>query len=98
MQQDVADFLAAMKRSGEHLQSYRHKTALGMTDEQLAALTVTATLLLHHGDETDELHPIPNSRAATTLLQNSTFEIAPTLEPILELLVPFVRTHTPALT
>ena len=97
LQQDVAEFIAAMKRSGEHLRSYRHKTALGMTDEQLAGLTVPATLLLHHGDETDELHPIPNSRAATTLLQNSTFAIAPTLEPILELLLPFVRKYTPEL-
>ena len=75
MQQNVADFLAAMKRSGEHLQSFRHKTALGMTDEQLVGLKVPATLILHHGDETDELHPTPNSRAATTLLRNSTFEI-----------------------
>ena len=60
MQQNVADFLAAMKRSGEHLQSFRHKTALGMTDEQLVGLKVPATLNLPHGDETDELHPIPN--------------------------------------
>lgn len=97
LQQDVADFLSAMKRSGEHLQSYRHKTTLAMTDEQLAELDVAATLILHHGDETDELHPISNSRAATTLLQNSTFEIAPSLEPVLELLVPFVRKHTPAI-
>ena len=35
-QQNVADFLAAMKRSGEHLQSFRHMTALVITDEQLA--------------------------------------------------------------
>jgi len=94
MRQDVGDFMAAMKRTGEHLQSYRHKTTLGMSDEELSSLEV-ATLILHHGDETDELHPIPNSRAATTLLKNSAFEIADTLEPILELLVPFVRTHTP---
>jgi pimeloyl-ACP methyl ester carboxylesterase len=38
MEQDVDDFLAAMKRTGEHLQSFRSKTTLGMTDEQLAAL------------------------------------------------------------
>ncbi|MGI9612414.1 MAG: alpha/beta fold hydrolase [Acidimicrobiales bacterium] len=93
--QDVADFLAAMKRSGEHLRAYRHQTALGMTDQELAELDVPATLILHHGDETDELHPIPNSRAATTLFKNSSFEIAPTLEPILESLLPFVRGHTP---
>ncbi|MGI9614022.1 MAG: alpha/beta fold hydrolase [Acidimicrobiales bacterium] len=97
LQLELADFLAAMKRSGEHLRSYRHKTALGMTDEQLEALTIPATLLLHHGDETDELHPIPNSRAATTLLQNSRFEIAATLDPILEFVVPFVRQYTPTL-
>lgn len=97
MQQDAADFLAAMKRTGEHLQSYRSKTTLGMTDEQLAAIEVPATLILHHGSERDELHPITNSRAATTLLQNSTFEIAPTLEPVLKVLLPFVKKHTPVL-
>ena len=97
MQQNAADFLAAMKRSGEHLLSFRHMTALGKTDEQLAGLKVPATLLLHHGDESDELHPIPNSRAATTLLRNSTFKIAPSLEPLLDLLLPFVKKHTPVL-
>ena len=97
MKQDVSEFLAAMKRAGEHLQSFSQKTTLGMTDEQLAALTVPATLILHHGQEIDYLHPIVNSRAATTLIQNSTFEIAPTLEPILDLLLPFVRKHTPPL-
>ena len=95
MRQNVADFLAAMKRSGEHLQSFRYETALGMTDEQLTRLKVPATLILHHGDETDELHPIPNSRAATTLLRNSTFEIAPSLQPLLDLLLPFVKKHAP---
>lgn len=97
LQQDVSEFLAAMKRAGEHLQSYSQKTMLGATDEQLAALTVPATLILHHGQEIDYLHPIPNSRAATTLLQNSTFEFASTLQPILDLLLPFVREHTPPL-
>ncbi len=97
MQQDVSDFLAAMKRTGEHLQSFSQKTTLGMTDEQLAALTVPATLILHHGQEVDYLHPIVHSRAATTLLQNSTLAFAPTLEPILALLLPFVREHTPPL-
>ncbi len=58
LETDVADFLGAMKRSGEHLRAYRHKTTLGMTDEQLSALKVAATLILHHGDEKDELHPI----------------------------------------
>ncbi|MDG2114657.1 MAG: TetR family transcriptional regulator [Actinomycetota bacterium] len=95
MRQDVSEFLAAMKRAGEHLQSFAQKTTLGMTDEQLAALTVPATLILHHGQEVDYLHPIVHSRAATTLLQNSTLEFAPTLEPILELILPFVREHTP---
>lgn len=97
LQQDVAYFLGAMKRSGEHLQSYKHTTALGMTDEQLVTLEVPATMILHHGDETDMLHPIPNSRAATTLLRNSSFHIADSLQPLLELLLPFVRKHTPAL-
>jgi pimeloyl-ACP methyl ester carboxylesterase len=95
LQQDVLHFMAAMKRSGEHLLSYKHKTALGMTDEQLAELAVPATLILHHGDETDMLHPIPNSRAATTLLPNSTFRIAATLGQMLDVLLPFVRAHTP---
>ncbi len=97
MQQDVSDFLSAMKRTGEHLQSFSQKTTLGMTDEQLAALTVPATLILHHSQEVDYLHPIVNSRAATTLIQNSRLEFAPTLEPILEHLLPFVREHTPPL-
>ncbi len=96
MRHDAADFLAAMKRTGEHLRSYGQKVTLGSTDEQLAALTVPATLILHHGQEIDYLHPIAHSRAATTLLQNSTLEFAPTLEPILELMLPFVREHTPA--
>jgi len=97
MQQDVSDFLAAMKRAGEHLQSYGQKTTLGATDEQLAALTVSATLILHHSQEVDYLHPIAHSRAATTLIQNSTLEFAPHLPQILELLLPFVREHTPTL-
>ncbi len=97
MRQDVSEFLAAMKRAGEHLQSFGPKTTLGMTDEQLKALTVPATLILHHGQEVDYLHPIVNSRAATTLLQNSTLEFAPTLEPILHHMLPFIREHTPAL-
>lgn len=95
--QDVDDFLAAMRRSGEHLRSYRHKTALGMTDEELADLKVPATLILHHGDETDELHPIPMARAATTLIPNSTFKIAPHLQQVLDVLLPFVEKYTPVL-
>lgn len=96
--QEVGDFLAAMKQAGEHLQTFSQKTTLGMTDEQLAALTVPATLILHHGQEVDYLHPIVNSRSATTLIPNSTMAFAPTLQPILELLLPFVREHTPPLT
>lgn len=98
LRQDVSEFLAAMRRAGEHLQSYRQKTTLGATDEQLAALTVPATLILHHNQEIDYLHPIVHSRAATTLIQNSTFEFAPYLPEILDLLLPFVREHTPPLT
>lgn len=97
MRQEVSDFLAAMKRAGEHLRSFAQKTTLGMADEQLAALTVPATLILHHGQEIDYLHPIPHSRAATTLLRNSRLEFAPTLQPILDVMLPFVREHTPAL-
>lgn len=96
LRHDIADFLAAMNRAGQHLQSFSQKTTLGMTDEQLAALTVPATLILHHRQEVDVLHPIVNSRAATTLLQNSTFAFASTLQPILDLLLPFVRGHTPS--
>ena len=97
LRQDLGQFLAAMKRTGEHLHSFAQKTTLGMTDEQLAALTVPATLILHHGQEVDYLHPIAHSRAATTLFQNSTLVFAPTLQPILDALLPFVRTHTPPL-
>jgi len=97
MRQDVSEFLAAMQRAGEHLQSYGQKTTLGATDEQLAALTVPATLILHHNQEVDYLHPIVSSRAATTLIKNSTFEFAPHLPEILDLLLPFVREHTPPL-
>ena len=94
--QDLDHFLAAMKRAGDHLRTFGQKTTLGMTDEQLAALTVPATLILHHGQEIDYLHPIAHSRAATTLLQNSRLEFAPHLPDILEHLLPFVREHTPA--
>lgn len=97
LQQNVADFLAAMKRSAEHLKGYRHTTALGMTDEQLAALKIPATLILHHGSMTDDLHPITNTRAATTLIQNSEFRIAPHLPDVLDAVLPFVKKHTPAL-
>lgn len=94
LSQDLADFLAAMERAGTYLRSFGQKTTLGMTDEQLAALTVPATLILHHGQEVDYLHPIAHSRAATTLFQNSRLAFTPTLEPILEAMLPFVREHT----
>ena len=94
---DIADFLAAMKTSGEHLQATRFQTALGMKDEDLAALELPATLILHHDQYTDNLHPITNTRAATTLIANSTFKFAPHLPEILEALVPFVKEHTDVL-
>ena len=95
LNQNVDDFLAAMKRTGEHLESFHSKTTLGMTDEQLAALDVSATLILHHGEERDFLHPIVHTRSATTLLKNSSFAITPTLAPVLDVLLPFVREYTP---
>ena len=94
---NVSDFLAAMKTSGEHLQATRFQTALGMPDEDLAAIDIPATLLLHHDQYSDNLHPITNSRAATTLIANSTFAFARELPQILEELVPFVKAHTPKL-
>jgi pimeloyl-ACP methyl ester carboxylesterase len=94
---DIANFLAAMKTSGEHLQATRYQTALGMKDDELAALKVPATLILHHDQYSDNLHPITNTRAATTLLANSSFKFAPLLPEILEALLPFVKEHTPKL-
>jgi pimeloyl-ACP methyl ester carboxylesterase len=96
-EQNVEDFLATMKMTGEHLASFHAKTTLGMTDEQLIALDVPATLILHHGDEIDFLHPKVNSRAATTLIKNSSFKIAPSLEAIVDAVLPFVKKHTSAL-
>lgn len=94
---DIADFLAAMKTSGEHLQATRYQTALGMKDDDLAALNVPAVLILHHDQYSDNLHPITNTRAATTLIKNSSFKFAPLLPEILEALLPFVKEHTPKL-
>lgn len=94
---NVSDFLAAMKTSGEHLQATRFQTALGMPDEDLAAIDIPATLLLHHDQYSDNLHPITNSRAATTLIANSTFAFGRELPQILEELIPFVKAHTPKL-
>ena len=92
---DIADFLAAMKTSGEHLQATRYQTALGMRDDEFAALKVPATLILHHTAYSDYLHPVTNTRAATTLLTNSSFKFAPHLPEILEAILPFVKKHTP---
>jgi len=94
---NVSDFLTAMRTSGEHLQATRFQTALGMQDEALAAIRVPATLLLHHDQYSDNLHPITNSRAAPTLINNSTFAFGRELPQILEALVPFVKAHTPPL-
>ena len=94
---NIEDFLAAMKTSGEHLQSTRYQTALGMDDEDLAALEIPATLILHHGSYSDYLHPITNTRAATTLIPNSSFKVAPYLPEVLDAMLPFVKGHTPRL-
>lgn len=94
---DIAVFLAAMRTSGEHLQATRYQTALGMNDEDLASLTIPATLILHHGSYTDYLHPVTNTRAATTLIPNSSFKFAPHLPDVLEALLPFVKKYTPKL-
>lgn len=92
---DIAEFLAAMKTSAEHLRSSSYQVALGMRDEELAALKIPAMLILHHGSYTDYLHPITNTRAATTLIPNSSFKIAPYLPEVLEALLPFVKRYTP---
>lgn len=94
---DINDFLAAMKTSGEHLQATRYQTALGMQDWDLAALKIPATLILHHDQYSDNLHPVTNTRAATTLIANSSFKFAPHLAEILEAMLPFVKEHTPKL-
>ena len=93
LEQNIDDFLGTMKMTGEHLASFHAKTTLGMTDEQLMALEVPATLILHHGQEIDFLHPKVNARAATTLIQNSTFKIAPNLQSIVNEILPFVREY-----
>jgi len=91
---NIADFLAAMKVSGEHLQATRFQTALGMQDAELAALKLPATLILHHDQYSDNLHPITNTRAATTLIENSSFKFAPHLAEILDAMLPFLKEHT----
>ena len=91
------DFQSAMKASGEHLRKTGDQVALGMYDGELAELAIPATLILHHGSYIDYLHPITNSRAATTLISNSSLEFAPYLPEILNALVPFIKTHTPRL-
>lgn len=94
---DIADFRAAMKTSAEHLRATGEQTALGMYDKDLAALEIPATLIIHHGSYIDTLHPITNTRAATTLIPNSSFTFAPYLPDILDALLPFVKMHTPLL-
>ena len=68
-----------------------------MDDKDLAALKIPATLIIHHGSYIDNLHPITNTRAATTLIPNSSFTFAPYLLDILDALLPFVKMHTPML-
>ena len=94
MEQNIDDFRGTMKTTGEYLASFHAKTTLGMTDEQLMSLDVPATLILHHGQEIDFLHPKVNARAATTLIQNSTFKITPSLQSIVAEVLPFVREYT----
>ena len=94
--QDIDAFLAAMRRSGEFLRGYRHRVALGMTNEELAGLSVPATLLLHHGNETDDVHPKTISLAASALIPNSKLAFPPHRPEVLEVLLPFIREHTPA--
>ena len=69
-----------------------------MNDEELATLEIPATLILHHGSYIDYLHPITNTRAAITLIPNSSFAFAPYLSEILDELIPFIKMHTPSLT
>ena len=92
--QNIDDFLKAMKTSGEHLKATGDQVALGMNDDQLPKLEIPSTLILHHGSYIDYLHPITNTRAAITLIPNSSFAFAPYLPEILEVLLPFVREHT----
>lgn len=92
---DIDVFRAAMKTSGTHIRSTGEQTALGIDDRDLAALEIPATLILHHGSYIDYLHPITNSRAALTLIPNSTMQFAPYLPEILDALLPFVKAHTP---
>ena len=67
MRQDVGEFLAAMMKAGEHLQSYSQKTALGMTDEQLDALTVPATLILPSRSGSRHAPPDPECSSGNDL-------------------------------
>ena len=93
----IEDFLAAMRVSGENLVATQYQTALGMNDKDLEAISVPATLILHHDQYSDNLHPITNSRAALSLIENSSLKFAPHLPEILDALIPFVREHTPNL-
>ena len=73
-----------MKTSGEHLKATGDQVALGMSDNELPKLEVPSTLIIHHGSYIDYLHPITNTRAATTLIPNSSFAFAPYLPEILD--------------
>jgi hypothetical protein len=42
------------------------------------------------------LHPKVNARSATTLIQNSTFKIAPSLQSIVDEILPFIREYSSA--
>tara|TARA_B100000676_G_scaffold266295_1_gene279871 strand:+ start:564 stop:1643 length:1080 start_codon:yes stop_codon:yes gene_type:complete len=95
--QNIDDFLKAMKTSGEHLKATGDQVALGMNDDELPKLEIPSTLILHHGSYIDYLHPITNTRAAITLIPNSSFAFASYLPEILDVLLPFVREHTPEL-
>ena len=69
-------FMAAQKRAGEYMQQFGEATALGLTDEELLSLNGGKgfpTMILHHGEETDKLHPIPNAQKAASIMPNARF-------------------------
>ena len=93
----IENYRSAMKTSGLHLRETGDQVALGIYDNELAKLRIPSTLILHHGSYIDYLHPITNTRAAVTLIENSSFEFAPYLLDILDKLIPFVKKHSPTL-
>ena len=68
-----------------------------MTNADLVPLNIPAKLLPHHGNETEALQPIPHSRAATTLLQNSQLVISEAYEDVVEALYPLSTNIVPEL-